>query len=305
VFNTSDEPDFDTIWSKVQLFIQNEKTIKPKAGKMRVIKRLSVAAAILAIMATGILYFSRPGRSDRETDFIVRNTDLHIQKNNSEKPKDIYLEDGTHILLQPNSSISYPLHFTAVQREVSLTGDAYFEVTRNPGKPFLVYTANLVTRVLGTSFNISSSTSSREVVSVHSGKVQVYEKTPVINSAGRDDMIRANGVILTANQKVIFSTHHRDFQTTLIERPLPLTDSAFADTDFDFNRVTLKDVMERIQRVYGVNIVFENELLSDCLFSGELSDENLYEKLSLVCQSVNASYDVSGTSVLIRGKGCK
>jgi ferric-dicitrate binding protein FerR (iron transport regulator) len=66
------------------------------------------------------------------------------------------LEDGSEVQLNPNSTISYPEHFGQKTRTVYLKGEAFFSIKRNPAKPFVVHTGELVTEVLGTSFTIKS-----------------------------------------------------------------------------------------------------------------------------------------------------
>jgi hypothetical protein len=112
-------------------------------------------------------------------------------------------------------------------------------------------------------------------------------------------------VIVTANQEAIYSTKNNDFQTTLIPVPLPLTNLNTKEKDFDFDRANLPDVIGKIQQVYGVEVVLENDNFNKCIFSGELNEENLFEKLDIICTAINATYEVSGTKVLIKGKGCK
>ena len=66
----------------------------------------------------------------------------------------VNMEDGSMVTLQPGSTINFPQHFHSDKREIYLAGEAFFKVSKNPGRPFLVYYNNLVTHVLGTSFNI-------------------------------------------------------------------------------------------------------------------------------------------------------
>ena len=208
--------------------------------------------------------------------------------------------------ISPKSTFYYPTHFINGKREVALKGTAFFDVAKNPEKPFFVYANNVVTKVLGTSFTIQTNPATKEVsVSVKTGRVQVFEKNSASQSAFNSKVLTSNGVIITANQKAVYSTKKNDFQTTLVPEPLPLPNLKPSEKEFDFNRASLSAVIEKIQHVYGVEIVLDNERFNNCTFSGELEEEDLFEKLDIICTAVDATYEVSGTKILIKGAGCK
>ena len=159
--------------------------------------KLGIAASLLLVLGIGasVLWSSSvpTGRVGRLTAAIARpelpSGNIEV-KNTSDKPYKMVLEDGTQVTLQPQSSLSHPEHFDEKSRVVHLSGEAFFDVTKNPARPFFVYTGELVTRVLGTSFNIKSYNADKSVeVSVVTGRVSVYENVK------RNDQVR-NGIIL-------------------------------------------------------------------------------------------------------------
>jgi transmembrane sensor len=233
------------------------------------------------------------------------------QLNATGQPMKLQLEDGSVITLQPGSHLSYPLHFEKDKREVTLEGEAFFEVGRNPQRPFYVYSGNFVTHVLGTSFNVKISRQTRQIeVSVRSGKVEVYELTSRTGT-GNDKF--SNGLILTPNQKVVYRMDDRQFQPSLVDAPLPvLPDTARDDqaagdrpaTAFVFNAAPLSRILQTLKTAYEVDIDVENDNINNCLFTGDISTQNLYEKLDILCQALKVTYEVKATRILIRGKGC-
>ncbi|PZR28756.1 MAG: hypothetical protein DI535_04830 [Citrobacter freundii] len=227
--------------------------------------------------------------------------------NTSDKAVLISLEDGSRVTLQPNASLTYPMIFTADEREVLLEGDAFFDIARNPAKPFLVYHGALITRVLGTSFYIRQD-SNREQASVEvtHGKVEVYE-----NDQFRKNVTRDNGVIITPNQKVTYTESGHQFNTSLVEHPiqLPISDPlknspAAVANRFNFESASLSTITEVLTKNYGIEIELESEQLGNCSFTGDVSEQGLYEKLDLICRAVGASYEIKNTRILIKGKGC-
>ncbi|MGY0040369.1 FecR family protein [Pedobacter sp. NJ-S-72] len=144
------------------------------------------------------------------------------KKNNSSNPLELKLEDGSVVILQPQSSLSYPEHFSAKIREVSLTGEGYFLISKNPNRPFFVYNKNVITRVVGTSFIIKANPSTDETqVIVKTGKVMV--------SRNEDQHLhlkhlfhQEKKVVLTPNQKTTYTKDNDDFKTTLVADPIPI-----------------------------------------------------------------------------------
>lgn len=266
--------------------------------------RFGIAASILLILVIGAMAMW-PGSTFEEklaqiAPDAMDSTGLagEIQvRNTSDKPYKMLLDDGTEVVLKPQSSLSYPEHFDEKVRIVHLSGEAFFNVTKNPARPFMVYTGDLVTRVLGTSFNIKSYNANKSVeVSVVTGRVSVYEKSKR-SSQGR------NGIILTPNQKIRFDSDVKVLVPELVEEPVvvhpPQTKARFI-----FDETPLPKVASLIQETYGIEIVLESNALEDCVFTGDINDLPLYSQLKFICKSINANYELRGTTLFMSGKGC-
>lgn len=230
-----------------------------------------------------------------------------VQKMNSTPDTITFsLPDGSKVILAPEAVIEYPAKFTGETRNVILSGKAFFDVVRNPEMPFLVYTGEIVTKVLGTSFWVDDSDRNKSVeVSVVSGKVSVSKKEDF--NSNRTGRVKS-GVLLTANQKVTFVNESNTFETGLVETPVPVLtpeqQSPRRLTKFLFEDAPIAEVIRELELTYGIEIILENESLENCLFRGDISHQSLFTKLDLLCSSVNATYEVRGTRILISGKGC-
>lgn len=215
------------------------------------------------------------------------------------------LPDGTEIKLSPHSSLEYPASFEGNKREVLLTGKAFFKVTANPGKPFFVYSGEIVTRVLGTSFWVDGGSPGSAIeVSVVTGKVSVSKRTDAVES--RAGPVKG-GVILTPNQKVKFSNESDLFETGLVEQPVPVIPGEHPippTASFLFEDAPIAEVIARLEEAYGIEIILENDALKGCLFRGDITEQPLFTKLDLLCASVGAGYEIRGTRILVSGKGC-
>lgn len=281
----------DRLWQKISAEAHTVR--KPRVFTLR---RLSIAAAITGLLATGAFFFLRCTTCEEDAIYAAAGQGNTFEEitNDSRTNRQVRLEDGTTINLYPGAAMKYPHHFNTTKREVYLKGKAFFDVGKDANRPFYVYSNHLVTHVLGTSFMIQPAAATGQMeVSVRSGKVEVYENQKAVTS----------GIILTPNQRVLYRHQESSFQATLVEKPepvVPVNDMP----DMTFNDDALRTVVNSIQRSYGVDIVVENDSLYNCPFTGALTQHDLYTKLDVVCQTIGATYEIIGTRILIRGKGC-
>jgi transmembrane sensor len=226
------------------------------------------------------------------------------QRNDGSAPLHVQLSDGSAIVLDAQSSIRYPVRFTDDRREVYLSGGGFFEITKDPQRPFLVYANELVTRVLGTSFTIRAYDREPEVVvEVRTGKVSVFTQQEMKAGGREKKNTRLEGVVLTPNQKVVYSREDSKLVKSLVENPSLLPSSGQAET-FEFNDTPMREVFAMLEEAYGVEIVFDEEVMANCYLNALLTHESLEEKLALVCKAVNAHYEVMDTHIIIYGQGC-
>lgn len=262
--------------------------------------RVGIAASVTLLLGFGAWwYLSKPQSQSTIVSTQQLNSEVTFHDNTSAKPIRIDLEDGSTVTLSPHSQLQYPAHFAANKREVQLTGEALFEVSKNPEKPFYVITDKLVTKVLGTSFYVRTVEAARKTeVEVLSGKVSVYEKEKVNNENP--------GVVLTPNHKVTFFAQEKHFITGLVEKPLPQIQAIASKPEtFEFDDTPIRDVLNKLEKVYGIDIELENEKLNACPITADITQQPLYTKLDIICATINGKYEVKGTTILITGKGCE
>ncbi len=265
--------------------------------------RLGAAAAIGLAMFFSYRFYE-PSRTDNpSTDLIAQEQDTAMKKvaNGTDRKMSLVLEDSSRVLLSPGGELKFPRRFADEVREVYLTGEAFFEVSENPQLPFLVNAGEITTRVLGTSFLVNAPADQTSVeVSVRTGKVTVYERDEA--TAGQSNK-KGSGVVLAANHRVTFSAKDKLFLTALVENPVPLP-AAGSPVDFDFDDTPMIEVLHRLEAAYHIKIEMERKTLGFCPFTADLSDLDLYEKLDIICATIQGEYDVKGTTILISGKGC-
>lgn len=297
----------DRIWRAIQQKqpLVVETRIRPLHGRTSW-RWAAAAAVVLAVLVGGYRFWQNQQLVGR-TGPVAQPTasGLFTRTNSTNQPMVFRLSDGTEVRLSPLSRLEFPREFDARKREVFLTGKAFFNVAKNPERPFLVYTGEVVTKVLGTSFWVDASETRRAVeVSVVTGRVSVFQRD------ARDDYVSdkvKSGVILTPNQRVTYAEESRAFVTGLVEKPVLVAaeeQTRPARVSFVFDDAPLGAVVERLETAYGIEIILENERLARCLFTADLTKQPLFAKLDLLCAALNADYEVRGTTILLSGKGC-
>ncbi len=261
------------------------------------------AASLFALLALGWFYIDRndiPAVSDllaaeaENNRVVVRST-----KTTS---RSVLLEDGSRIVLAPDSELSYPGSFDSLSREVYLKGEAFFEIARDTKRPFRVVAPDLVAEVLGTSFTVSSFESSPEAsVSVKTGKVSVITST---RKEEKKEPVSGekNGMILNPNQEAIYNRTEAKLVKKLA--PNPEIVITIPPSSLVFDAAPVVEVLNTISEQYGISIVYNEEILINCLMTGDLTDNSLYEQLELICRLAHARYDIVEGQIIIHSSGC-
>ena len=284
----------------------SENTIYRAPWRRRLFAKLSVyQAAAIILMVFGLAYLYnhynfRKGSYDR----LVSGKELEEIRNETGANKVLLLEDGSKVTLYPNSMLSYPGKFLTEKREVYLSGEAYFQVSKDSKRPFLVYANELVTKVLGTSFTVKASDSApKTTVEVKEGKVSVFKQVD-FKSADRQKTLQPKGIVLTANQKVVFERENADMHKTLSDAPeIVVKDENLKK--FEFANTPASTVLADLKSAYQIDIIFDKELLSECPITAMLTRQSLFEKLDIICEVIEARYEIIDGQIVVYSKGCK
>jgi transmembrane sensor len=295
------------LWNKINLKIIQEESASPSLGgkaSWSVKKTLAVAAMICLTIILLVLF--RQPTKDQNATFLADNAPaLRTFLNSSPYPQMIELEDGSRVTLEPMARLTFPAHFKNSVREVSLDGDGFFLISKNPNKPFFVYNKHVVTRVLGTSFSIRLNPTTNETeVTVKTGKVLVTLNCAVEAVEVPVLFTKPKEVTLIPNEKTIYSVSDEGFNTTLADNPVPVPKihGSAKPLSSRFNDALVKDVIACLMETYGIEIILKTDALKDMTFTGDLSALNLYNKLDFLCQSIDAQYYVEGTHIIIAKK---
>ena len=247
----------------------------------------NIAAAAIAIIAlSACFYFFRiysPGHP-----VSARLTEL---KTNNGSIAKIRLADGTLVTLNALSTLTYPKNFTGKTREVFLNGEAFFDVAKDHSHPFIVHTNQSDIQVLGTAFDIKSYKNDPQFeATLFRGSIQATLKdNPTIK------------VILKPTDKLLIQhtsysltkeTYFDDSNTLNIE-------TAWMNNKLVFKNEPFEQLANSLERKYGNNIIFKNDLLKSIKFTGEFEKEDINQILLSLQIVTRFNYKISGNNIYI------
>jgi transmembrane sensor len=261
--------------------------------------RWAAAVGLLALALGGLLPYARHWQATSTTSTAAAS-DWTRYHNTTEQEQVLRLPDASRVTLHPGSSLRYTAGLAGARREVYLEGEAFFQVHKDPARPFLVLTKQVVTTVLGTSFDVKAYPGSAQaLVAVREGKVAVQPREAAQLDATPTHPAKA-GVLLLPNQQVVYSVASHHLKKELVDKPLILVPQAF-----EFEERPVTEVLAALEKAYGVAIQYDKQKLAGCTVSITFYDESLFQKLGLLCKSLGAYYTLADTQITIHSQGCQ
>ncbi len=255
-------------------------------------KMLRVAASIVILAAIGLSIFLFVDDPSKAPD--NQYTMSQVTKSNPRGRKStIVLGDGTKIFLNSESKITYPENFSDSARIIQLEGEAFFEVAKDPKRPFTVHTNYLDLRVLGTSFNVKTFSESDEVkIALATGKVEVKNVT-IKNDT-------TESVMLTPGQSVIFNKTARTFGR--ISDFDPNYEYGWKNGVIYFDKASLQDVIEKLERWYDVKINVVNKPSHEWVYNAYHKNESLELVLQSMAHNEAFDFEINDNLITIKFK---
>ncbi len=267
-----------------------------------------LVASVLLVLAAGLgiyTYFYHQDTISAAVSLVSTplNDNYLEHTNRTTQRQQFTLEDGSTVILYPQSRIRYPKPFQESLREVFLDGQAFFEIVKNPQKPFWVHTQYISTQVLGTSFMVNAFENAKDVqVKVKTGRVSVYTRKDLEKVKETSNNIRA-GVVLTPNQQVAYSKTDERLLKSIVESPEVIVEAP--KKEFVFEETPIAEVFEFLEKIYGISVIYDAKNMEDCYLTANLTEESLFNKLDLICKITHSTYEMVDAQVIIHSKGCK
>lgn len=203
----------------------------------------------------------------------------------------VHLPDGSTVTLNEDSRLAYKESFGVDTREVTLTGEAYFDVQRVSKKPFIVCTGSLKTTVLGTAFNVQAYQDQTDVVvTVVRGKVTVGDAEQVYDQ------------LLPEEQLLVNADNHRFKKRAADSEDVLRWKEQFLIID----HLPMAEAVQRISERFNTEVVVEHEALKNCIVVATFfEEEGLPHILTMLCRITGATYTMAnGRAVIHGGNGC-
>ncbi|MEJ2880262.1 FecR family protein [Pedobacter sp. GR22-6] len=279
--------DLQNFYSRLQEEEKQKHLVEPKKPILRRLNRRNLFqyAAIWAVLMIGagwyIFQFNEP-QSTQEVRIAMR--ELMNPKGQRSK---VLLPDSSEVYLGADSKLSFPEQFGASSREVRLEGSAFFEVTKNPKKPFIIHTGQVQTRVLGTSFKIEAFKGKALTVSVATGKVRVDE----IGAVGSRAL-----AMLIPGQMLSYFKNRPSVSTTDIQEL-----QSWKKARLNFHNQTLGEITAELERWYDVRISYSKPAKANEKISVMLQvDTPLNKMMNVLAATGHFTYKISGKQVNIK-----
>ncbi len=262
--------------NKLKSRIAQESTKSASTSEKLPVKWYAVAASLVLMAVSGFLGIHLYSHSSDKI--------LTVSVSAGQKRK-LFLEDGTIVYLAPQSTLRYPEHF-AVKRIIQLQGQAYFEVSKNKHRPFIVHTAKLDLQVLGTHFNVNSYPNQPSTtVSLLEGKVKVS-----VPDDGVDEYILSPGQELALNH-----ASHQIYRYALDSAAV----AGWMSNTLIFKNEKLAVAAKKIEQMYGVKVVFADQATAETNIYAKFKNEPLKSVLATIAVSGNISYHTEGNKIYL------
>ena len=257
-------------------FIAAEK--KRRSFVLRVQDSMKYAAAILVLAVVSGLALYTFGTSSSDNW-------VSVSTQTGEK-KEIVLPDGSKVWLNENSLLKYPEKFAEEERQLELDGEAYFEVTKNKHKPFIVQNPAMSVQVLGTKFNFKGNAASRIAeASLIEGEIK---------AVGNND---EGAITLVPGQKVELNTMTR--QMTVSEANTAL-DAVWHDNLIPFKKADIFSIAKTLEALYKVEIILSPDIDGEETYSGVLKKkESIEEVLKVLQNTLHIRYEVRQNTIFL------
>lgn len=255
-----------------------EKRINRYRTRTLTLRIASAAAAVvlLCLMSWSVYNYMRPSLLQTVSTLAETRT--------------VRLPDGTEVTLNRFSRLTYPEKFKTGRREVTLAGEAYFEVTKDSKHPFIVQTAAIDVEVLGTHFNVEAYPHDPQTTTT------LLEGSVAVSSKHSSDRM-----ILKPNESAVYN---KVKQNLTREHPADISaEVSWRRGEFIFNRLPLQEIMQQLSNSFDVNIVIKDKMLQDYRLTARFSEsEGLDRILDLLHTAGNFNYIKNKKQIIITPK---
>jgi ferric-dicitrate binding protein FerR (iron transport regulator) len=303
-----DETEASPVVSREEKARMLKKVLHPQRALVISMRKLAVAASVIGLITLTILWFNRPQKiATTHTEIAVVSKFSKI-KNNTTSLMKMTLPDGSTVQLKPLAEITYDSVFED-NRDVFLnSGEAWFDVQKNPKVPFNVFAKGIKTTALGTSFWVESPVLKPTVlVRLQTGKVELTSTDSAFKMK-KVSLLPGFSCFINKSTGEVKITNEKQPATTEVKQPAK-TDTQnnkailYTNDGMQFKQAALKNVLSQLAARYNVKIIAEDSVTKDIVFTGKLyATDSLQPILKSICDMNKLSYTMRADSIFLQKK---
>lgn len=201
------------------------------------------------------------------------------------------LTDGSIVWLHPKSKLTYREKPDHTERHAELTGEGLFEVAKDASRPFIINCGKITVKVLGTSFDLKAGKDGIEL-KVLTGRVSL---------SSQEDK---TGIVVEPNKKVIYTGTRGITEITMNDTEVAAL-TASTEYNMKFSGTAMDKIIGRIEKKFNVHFLVDNKDLFACRITADFTDHSLDNTLQMISEVLDFRYTIEGSTVTVRGGGCK
>jgi ferric-dicitrate binding protein FerR (iron transport regulator) len=246
--------------------------------RKRIHRKYLVMAAAVLFCFIAIPWLLLKPRKEAIQNYVIASDDHHI--------KSVILPDGTTVILNLSSSLTYPSDYNQKERRVTLIGEGYFKVTTNGQRPFIVQSGGLETQVLGTAFNIEAHNNSAQTrIALTSGKILVYP----IHRPQQKKLLEPGQLL-----------RYDPATGAIATRTFTINAASWTTGGLSFNGIPLSEALRKLEQHYHIHLQYRESQLTGKTVTAAMDKTSWQNALSAILFPHDLTYKVKNGMVIIQ-----
>lgn len=272
----SEKKEIENAYNRFLGSISKESENVKTLNMINVLKIMRYAAVLLVISLITVYFYKIQDNNVNAFNLIEVPKGQHVS---------LTLSDGTKVILNAESKLTYPSEFSGKERSVELQGEAFFEVTHNKKRPFIVKGSFLNVKVLGTKFNFRSYPNEKAEVTLDEGKVEV-ESSDLKNKR-----------ILSPGQQILYTP--KEGMRLINKTDVSLVKS-WTTGELSFQNKRLDEICAELERKFNVHINIENKKLIKEVFTCHFKNTVTIDQIFILLKETrNINYKIKNNEITI------
>lgn len=294
-----------SLWNTIEKDLVQTPSQSKQITRKRILTLIKLAATWLILISVGFQLSKWLNSEPINKD--VRVSEYNVPKGSKSQIK---LPDGTVVWLNAGSSLKYDNNFDLKERNIYLTGEAYFSVATNKKKPFQVHTTDLVVRAFGTKFNVKAYPDEKIITTtLEEGKIDIMVNNKKDGKSGDPILLKPNEKVVYFREGMVEKPVHEtvaSHKVQIISSKIKLEENinttlytSWKNSQWVIEGQTLKCLVPILERKYNMIFKFDNEELMHYKFTGIIQNETVEQILKLLTYTAPLNYTIKKDTVTL------